>query len=151
MTAQEVFAPQTCTSRDQVAKAVSSPRKVHLPMAHFTSTGKIRTSSQGRPQGQIRSSMNNKKGGALFWEGIQGLLRTSSSAEHPPMLAQQESILEMGHWPPIGSPSLLFLQGLCLAFILSLIQYCTSAGGREYFFFFQVEGTGTHRAMSILD
>lgn len=35
MTIKEDMAPQTCASKEQIAKAIWSPRRANLPMAHF--------------------------------------------------------------------------------------------------------------------
>lgn len=140
MTVKQAFAPQTCTTREQVAKAASSPRKAGLPMTQFPPTGKVRASRRGRrPQGQSRSRMNSKKG-ALSCQWVQALLNNTllCRTEVLTTLAQQDSIFEMDHWPFTGPPIFPFCKGNMSCGYLVLWSSIVNllVGKRKDFFFF---------------
>ena len=135
MIIKEVLAPQTCTKRQQVSKAV--PNNVDFTMTHFTWTEKIRTQVK-EVAFKGRWVTDKRKQRKREWEWIQGLLRSVllcwAGGPHKACPERFHS----WKWTtdqPLGLLIFPFLKALCPAVTLLLIQYCVSAGRGERFFF----------------
>lgn len=126
MALKEVLAPQTSTSKEQVVKAVPSPKRANLPFFLFH-INRENKNLQSRKNG-LRANQEQQK-----TMKRKSVVRVNQNFSLLAMLVQQDSIPEMDQWTP-GLLSSSFLKKICLAIFLLFIQDCVSAGPGGIFF-----------------